>query len=456
MKKNSLVLREERAFKIKTAEQIALKAEAEGRSLSDEEITETDDLISSTETLLSDIENLEYNEKQVTKIHDLSKSLKNTTSRSTTSETSDLGSNVPESRIPAQYNKMYSRLTAFENTDDGRYSAFESGMWLRAKFFKDDRAHRWCELNGVYHRLAQEEGGSAGNLVPSPLLARIIDLRDKYGVFRQECDLIPMGRDTLSIPKLVSGTAAAFFGESATISESDPVWTQVNLTAQKLGIITRLTTEVAEDAVINLADWIARDMGLAFANKEDEVGFAGDGSAADGSITGVAQIFTDDNTLAGAVDPAAGVVAFTDVDAASIGLLMATLPAYARPNAKWYASSVGQDLVFNRLASAAGGHTFQTLRGELGASYLGHQIVTSEHLPNSTGDTDNTTLFLFGDLRMAAVMGDRRGVTVASSEERYFELDQIALRATERFDIAIHGQGDASTAGAIVALIGRA
>jgi len=455
MQKNSLELREERAFKIKTAEKIADVAEKAGRSLNDEEIVETDDLIKGAAELLDEIEKVEYNEKQIEKIKNLSKGLRATTTRSTTSELSDVAVASAPSKIPAQYNKLYTKLTAFTgpNTEQNKYEAFISGQWLRAKFFNDARAHRWCELNGVYHQLAQEEGtaSAGGDLVPSPLLARIIEQRDIFGTFRQECDLVPMGRDTLSIPKLVSGSAAVFVSESAAIGESDPVWSQINLTAQKLGIISRITNELAEDSVMNLADFMARDMGLAFALKESQVGWAGTGIAADGGITGIAQVFTDDNSLAGAVD---GNDTFATITSVDIGTIMAALPAFARPNAKWYCSSTAQDLVFNRLASAAGGHTFQTLRGELGASYLGHPIVTDEQLPSSTGSLDNGTMFLFGDLRRAAVMGDRRGISVDSNAGRYFELDQVAIRAIERFDIAIHGQGDATDAGAIVALIG--
>lgn len=454
MFKNSLELREDQAFKIKTAEQIALKAESESRTLSDEEITETDDLLASVESLKSEIGKLEYNEKQVSKIKDLSQGLKSTTTRSTTSEVSNLGG-VSASKIPAQYNKTYSTLRSFGTTEQDRYEAYLSGMWIRAKFFKDDRAHRWCELNGVYHQLAQEEGtaSAGGHLVPSPLLQRIIDTRDLFGTARAECDVIPMGRDSLDVPRLVSGVAASFILESASITESDQVYTQVKLTAQKLGIITRITNELAEDAVINLADFVANDMGRAFASKEDEVVFAGDGSPSDGGIVGVAQLFTSNNSFAGAID---GNDVMGDITNVDLGNLMGALPQWARPNAKWFCSSVAKDAVFNRLAITAGGHTFQTLRGELGPSFLGHEIVTNEHLPTSTGSLDNKTMFLFGDLRQAVLFGDRRGIDVASSGDRYFELDQVAIRAIERFDIALYGLDSTSTAGGIVAMIGAA
>ena len=64
-------------------------------------------------------------------------------------------------------------------------------------------------------------------------------------------------------------------------------------------------------------------------------------------------------------------------------------------------------------------------------------------------------MLFFGDLSMAATFGDRRGMTIAVSTERYFELDQLAIKGTERFDIVAHGLGDNTNAGPIVALIGE-
>jgi hypothetical protein len=63
-------------------------------------------------------------------------------------------------------------------------------------------------------------------------------------------------------------------------------------------------------------------------------------------------------------------------------------------------------------------------------------------------------MFFFGDLPKAAMMGERRGVTIKRSDHRYFENDQIGLLGTERFDINVHDFGDNTNAGPLVA--GRA
>ena len=57
----------------------------------------------------------------------------------------------------------------------------------------------------------------------------------------------------------------------------------------------------------------------------------------------------------------------------------------------------------------------------------------------------NQVCCLFGNLRAAASLGDRRMTTIQMSEHALnaFEQDEIVIRGTERFDIVVHDVGDA-------------
>ena len=63
-----------------------------------------------------------------------------------------------------------------------------------------------------------------------------------------------------------------------------------------------------------------------------------------------------------------------------------------------------------------------------------------------------------GNYRRGVNFGDRRAYSVTFSTEatvgsvNLFSSDQIAVKATERFDIAVHSPGDATDAGPIVGL----
>ncbi len=64
----------------------------------------------------------------------------------------------------------------------------------------------------------------------------------------------------------------------------------------------------------------------------------------------------------------------------------------------------------------------------------------------------DTNIIALGDLSLAATIGDRRDFTVATSSDRYFENDELAIRATTRTAINVHDLGDGTTAGPIVVM----
>jgi hypothetical protein len=128
----------------------------------------------------------------------------------------------------------------------------------------------------------------------------------------------------------------------------------------------------------------------------------------------------------------------------------ALLPFYALPNAKIYCSQYAFALCFERLVAAGGGNSIATLNGEIQYRYLGTPIVISQKMASTT--PTGKIGIIYGDLRKAAAMGERRQVSIKRSDERYFDTDQIGIMGTERVDINVHDVGDAPTAGPLVAL----
>ena len=353
-----------------------------------------------------------------------------------------------------QYGQRFGKLKAFTGPDAER-KAYGSGQFLLASLFGNQKADRWCRDNGIdYRALSVGVNTAGGFLVPEDFGTAIIDLREQYGVFRRECSVFPMSRDTATIPRRAGGVTAAIVGEGSAISESDPSFNQVTLTAHKLGVFTRVNSEVADDAIINLADWVAQEFAWAFAKWEDDAGFKGDGTTTYGGIRG-ASIKLEDTSLAGGIEGTAANHIFDQVELDELHGIMGTLPAYAHEGAKWYCSQACADIVFQRLAAAAGGNTIQTMAGKLERAFLGYPIVISQSMPTSTGTLDTKVMLLFGNLGMAATLGDRREIMVGTTADRYFEYDQIAIRATARLDINVHDIGDTSTAGPLVSLIGN-
>ena len=462
---NLVHLQQERAHKALQARDIVDRAEkAEGgpRPMTAEECTLFDQLSEDVKNLDAQIESvnqhLSRSEASAKLIEDLERPRGRTTTPEKPQNAATNGHASTSLRIPATARRT-GTMKAFKGPE-AEERAYRAGLWLRATIFNDARAQQKCLTHGINldlrNAMSTTSNPDGGFLVPDELSQTIIDLREQYGVFRRECRVWPMGSDTLLIPRRAGGVTISAVGENpSAITQSNPTFGQVQLVAKKCGGLTLMSSEISEDAVIDLADWIASEFAYAFALFEDQCGFIGDGTSTYLGIRGLGNLLTEASALAGAVTVATATHdTFAEIDATDLAGMMAKLPAYAKANAKFYCSSVAHEMVFGRLQAVAGGNTVQTLQGTIGSSYLGYPIVISQVLPSVLTAIDALPMLYFGDLRLAAAMGDRRMVRVFPSEHRYMDTDQIGIRATERFDIVIHDIGDTTTAGPIVALTG--
>jgi HK97 family phage major capsid protein len=319
------------------------------------------------------------------------------------------------------------------------------------------RGHRksadWCAANGLVTKGHTESINSAGGfLVPDEFESSLISLRERYGVFRRNARNVPMSTDTKRMPRRKSTLTAYAVGEAAAGTESEQVFDQVNLVAQKFMVLTTASNELNEDAIVNLGDDIANEIAYAFALKEDECGFNGDGTSTYGGIVGVIPAIEAISSAAGISDATAS--SFDDVTLANIMELMAKLPAYAdSPACKWYCSKAFYHAVMEKLAYSAGGVTNREIRdGTATPVFFGYPVEFVQVMRKTY--TNDTIPLLFGDLSMAAYFGDRRQTSIAFSDSALnaFEQDEIAVRGTERFDIKCANLGDATDAGPIVAM----
>jgi HK97 family phage major capsid protein len=346
----------------------------------------------------------------------------------------------------------YGRLTAFADEK----SAALAGAWFLG-INGNERAARFAEQGGLPIVKAASEGVNSvgGYLVPSELMRVIIALREVRGAYRARARIAPMASDTSATPRRTGGLTAYFSAENAAMTESQSAWDNVGLTAKKLSTLTRSSSELDEDAAIDWGEWFATEIAYAFASKEDDCGFNGDGTSTYGGTRGITQILLDGSHNAGKVVATAGHDLFTEIDLTDLTNLIGKLPAYALPGAAWFGSQMAFATVFCRLAATSGGIIMQNIGGRLVPTFMGFPVQLTQALPQVTTTLLNQVMLCFGDLSLAATLGERRGVTVARSEGRYLDQDQIAWRGTERVDIVNHDLGDNTTAGPIVGLMGN-
>lgn len=365
-------------------------------------------------------------------------------------------------KLPAVPRWCPGRLTAFRG-DDGRNdvdAAYRTGQFYAATLFGNPYSKRWCQEHGIEIRQGPADAEdrvmtgnvntAGGFLVPTETEASIIRLVEERGVFRRNADIVPMASDTKDHPKRNSGLTLYYPGEAGTITLSDVGYTNVKLVARKAATLTKVSSELSEDSIVSVADSITTEIAYAMADGEDEAGFNGDGTSTYGSQTGLANALNSGSIK----ETASGSLAFADVTLAEFEAAVSQLKVVAGMDVAWYISSTGYWLSMANLANAGGGTTAETLAAGPGQRmFMGFPVRFAQVLTKATGDTASTVLCYVGDLRMSAVMGVRRGVTVATSSDVYFADDSIGIRGTERFHIVIHETGTSTVGtGTIVAL----
>jgi HK97 family phage major capsid protein len=342
-------------------------------------------------------------------------------------------------------NKVYSRIKNFKTNDE----AFRFGSWaLGCIGFK--KSAQWCTDNGIVTKIANIEGNNSagGFLVPEEFENAIVTLREQFGVIRNHARVVPMSSDIKRMPRRSTNLTASFVGEASTASQTNETFDQINLVAKKSMVLTKFSSELSEDAVINFADDLAGEMAYAQAKLEDQCAFIGDSTSTYGGITGLA------NAVGAAGVSTATSNAFTAITINQIQAAFALLPQYAdNANAKIFCHKAVWNSVFLRLAYLSGGtNAVDLLTGSGQLSFAGYPVVLSQAMNSTTGN--GAIVCHFGDMSQGVYFGDRRQTAVdfSNSALTSFETDMLAYRSTTRWDLVCANVGDATNAGSIVTL----
>jgi len=358
-------------------------------------------------------------------------------------------------KVPAKA-KMHSELKAFKGEDAER-NAYIAGNVILAKVFGNSAAIHFCRNHGlldVSAAMSTSDNSKGGFMVPEEMQTAMIRLREERGVFPQFANRVPMGADIIRVPRLLTDVVAYWVGEANSsntgeITASDPVIGEAELMARKLAALTRISSELDEDAVIDIGDMLTMSMAYSMADKIDDAAFNGDGTSTYGGILGLK------NALAsGAIqDALAGNVGASTLDFADFEAALGLYPQYAAASPRWFMHSAVYYASAYRLMNAAGGNSNVTLsNGVMQPMFLGYPVSFVQVMPSTSGTLISTILAYFGDLRLSSSYGTRRSVRTEIATERYFEFDQIGVKTTERIAINNHERGETIRNRPIIAL----
>jgi HK97 family phage major capsid protein len=124
------------------------------------------------------------------------------------------------------------------------------------------------------------EGGSGGNVVPTPLAADVIDLaRNATRVIQAGAVTVPMTSQTLKYPRLTAEGSPAWHTEHASISDVDLTFDAITFTARTLTRLVRISMEMVDDAPEQAEGVIARSFAEQIALELDRAALRGSGTA---------------------------------------------------------------------------------------------------------------------------------------------------------------------------------
>jgi len=267
-------------------------------------------------------------------------------------------------------------------------------------------------------------------LVPTITEARILELLPTFGQARQFMDVMPMNGNPITIPK--EGTLPAWtwgIGENTSISSTKPTVGSLSWTPKKGGTIVVLSSELFNDANVQIGNYIIRKIVQAKGTGEDSQFFCGGGSP----FTGV---FSTANTFGSSlatatVDPNS--IAYLDLLNCTTGVDQNYLQG-----AGWFMHRTILPYIWG-LKDQIGHPIFEPAMGDRPMTLLGFPVHLIENAPTYTFAKSNpgTPFILHGNL-INTTIGDVMGMQVKLLTEATIDgtslaqFDLVGIRAIAR------------------------
>lgn len=286
---------------------------------------------------------------------------------------------------------------------------------------------------------------TGGALIFYEELPELIENIEQNGAARQAIGVTNMRDGEQTVSKITADVTMYDVGEGDAITSSDPTFGNVKLVATKTAALVKENSELLNDSAFNIGDVLARSISRAVGTWEDESIFLGSHNRQgvhDILATGGTNVFD------------AAVASWSAYTVGDVQDTLALLPAWAfdDPNFGIVCSLSFAHAVLFRFGMSAGGNTSANLvAGNNQLTYDGFPIYISNVMPKAF--TDGRRPMLVGAWSNACKMGVVSGSEqMATSDQRYFDQDQVAFRYTQRWAHSLHTVNATAFGSGIVAL----
>jgi HK97 family phage major capsid protein len=249
-----------------------------------------------------------------------------------------------------------------------------------------------------------------GYLVPNETEAEIGRLLSRASPIRAIADVRLSSVQLYKKPFVTTGAVAGWIGEAAARPQTNsPVIAELQYPAMELYAMPAATQALLDDSIVNLDEWLAREVELVFAEQETDAFINGDGiSKPKGFLayTKVAQASWSWGNTGYIATGTAGAFPATNPSDKLIDLIY-TLKAGYRQNARFVLNRSTQAAV-RKFKDTQGNYLWQpAATADSNATLLSFPVVESEFMPDIATDVH---AMAFGDFKRGYLIVDRVGV----------------------------------------------
>ena len=331
----------------------------------------------------------------------------------------------------AEANAAYNPLAPGTKMNDLGFTNvgdFARTIWHKNPLPDLERLNKVKEVMNAYSSVDPATGGF---LIPETMRSEIMQIALEESIVRglatvitmsSLTQLMPFVDSTTNVGSVLGGMIFFWKAESATLTQNQAKFGRVKLEANKLTGLAAIPNELWADAPA-LTSFLMQAIPKGIAFYEDTAFITGSGA---GEPLG----FLNSGAVI-AIAKEGGQAADTIVLDNILNMFGRMLPS-SHQRAVWIANQdTFKELMTLAIPVGTGGApvALVDIRNAPLMTMLGRPLIISEKVPK-LGDTGD---ICFVDLSYYLI-GDRQAVSLETSEHRYFELDETALRVVERVD----------------------
>ena len=272
----------------------------------------------------------------------------------------------------------------------------------------------------VRNALSEGVDTEGGYLVPDEFERTLVQSLADQNVMRTLAKVIQTTSGDRKIPVVSSHGSAAWLDEGKPYTESDEVFSQVTLSAFKLGTFLKISEELLNDAAFNVEQYLASEFARRIGAAEEEAFLVGDGV---GKPTGIF-------AATGGAEKGVTAAKATDISADELIDLHYSLRAPYRKNAVWVMNDSTVKTV-RKLKDGNGQYLWQpSLTAGTPDMVLGKPVHTSTFVPEIKAGASTVA---FGDLAYYWI-ADRQGRSFKRLNELFATSGQVGFLASQRLD----------------------